>query len=363
MDSRGWLWMANENSGDCPHVGWYDGSNWNGYLTSDKTFDVASDSKGDVYFSTSSREILRYHYGSWFTQGSVFLSSSLIDPIFCDQKNVLWLGKASSYFAILKYDGKSWTEYNSLKSNFPPSPVSCLQDLGDNLWIGTSTHGLVKMTDTVFTIFNPSNSILPSSKVSALATLKDTLFIFCGNKLLSYKTSFAVFSKFPGEIKVSEMAVDGYGNFWFTSDLGLVKYNRLSWQIYNSKNSPIGDAELTSLVIDKSNNIWIGTKDHGLIRFNETKSSFISDHKATLEVRCYPNPLADKLILNYTLPSSCNVNIDIADISGKKIVSRDLGLSYPGQNNRMVSLPDLDAGIYVLSIITPFGKEVIKLKK
>ena len=146
IDSRGWLWLANENSGNFPHVGWYNGSAWNSYLTTDLVDGVASDTKGDVYFSTSAREILRYHDGSWYTQGSIFLKSSIINPLYCDHNNILWMGKTSSYYALLKYNEISWTEYSSLTTGFPASSVECFQDVGENLWIGTNTHGLVKWT-------------------------------------------------------------------------------------------------------------------------------------------------------------------------------------------------------------------------
>ena len=368
IDNRGWLWIANENSGDCPHVGWFDGSAWNSYLTTDKVSDVASDNKGDVYFSTSAREILRYHFGGWFTQGSVLLSSANIEPLFCDKNNVLWLGKSGYYKALLKFDGKSWSEFSSQNSGFPGSSVTCLQDYKSNLWIGTDENGLLKLADTTFTSYNPDNSPLSSNKVSALANKNDTLWIFCDETLLAYSGSsitgkFSIISEFPGEIDVFEMAIDGRNNIWFTSNLGLVKYDRKSWKIYNSANSQMPECSLTSLVIDKTNNIWIGTGVNGLIRYNETRENDIDHENVNLNISCYPNPLDTKLNLNFYMTSAGKISVDLCYLDGKIILSENLGMAYPGNNHMLINLPELANGVYFLKLTTPAGTEVLKLNK
>ena len=40
------------------------------------------------------------------------------------------------------------------------------------------------------------------------------------------------------------------------------------WSFYNTTNSQIPSINLTGLVVDPSNNVWMGSEDRGLIKFD-----------------------------------------------------------------------------------------------
>ena len=364
IDSRGWLWATNDSIGKFSHISWLEGNNWNQYQTTDKVMDVTSDSKGDVYFSTSAKEIIHYHNGTWYTQGSILLASSTtIDPVFCDKKNNLWMGKSGTYSALIKYDGAGMTEYSSLNSSFPASTVKCIQNIGENLWIGTKTQGLVKLSNNEFTIYNTANSPIPVSMISALAEQNDTLWIFSGNKLLSYKDKFTSTYQYPGDIKVIDMLIDKRGNFWFLSDLGLVEFNRKDWIVFNEKNSPLPVGNLTSFVVDKYNNIWIGTNGKGIIRRVEIRSMGVENETVKLHLSAYPNPMGNQLNLNFTMPQTGNAFVDLMNLEGKTMMTQNLNTVQQGNASFNINLPVLPKGIYLLRITTPFGSDVLKLTK
>jgi ligand-binding sensor domain-containing protein len=363
IDSRGWIWATNDSTGNYSHISWFEGSNWNNYQTSDKILDVASDSKGNVSFSTSAKEIIQYSDGRWYTKGSILLVSSKIDLLYCDKQNNLWLGKSGSYNALLKSDASGMTEFSSSNSGFPAATVNCIQNIGNSLWIGTKSHGLINFTNNIFTAYNHSNSLLPDQSISALAQQNDTLWIICGNKLMSYKEQFKSVYQFPDNMKVIDMQIDKRGNFWILSNLGLLKFNGKEYIVFNASNSPLPAGNLTSFVIDKFNNIWIGTNGSGIIRLMEIRSLGTENEIAKIELSAYPNPIGSELNLNFTMPQTGNAFIDLVNLEGKTMLTKNLGTVHQGAASYIINLPELQKGTYLMRITTPFGSDVLKLVK
>lgn len=363
IDSRGWLWATNDSIGNFAHISWLEGTTWNRYQTTDRVNNVVSDSKGDVSFSTSAKEIIQYKDGRWYNKGSILLVSSTINPLYCDKKNNLWMGKSGSYNALVKYDGTEMSEYSSSNSSFPAATIKCIQNIDDNLWIGTKTNGLVKLSNNEFTIFNPANSPLPVAMISALTMQNDTLWIFSGNKLIAYKDNFSTTYQYPGNINVIDMLIDKRGNFWFLSDLGLVKFNRTDWVVFNETNSPLPVGNLTSFVVDNYNNIWIGTNGKGIIRRIELKALSTEKESAKLNLSAYPNPIDNQLNLKFTMPQTGNAFVDLVNLEGKSMMTQNFGTVKQGNASYTLNLPALPKGIYMLRITTPFGSDVLKLSK
>jgi len=67
---------------------------------------------------------------------------------------------------------------------------------------------------------------------------------------------------------IYQFAEDAFGHLWMATDLGLVKYNGSDFAVYNHLNSDLPSPTIESIVIDKTGNFRVGTKN-GLYILNE----------------------------------------------------------------------------------------------
>jgi alkaline phosphatase D len=83
----------------------------------------------------------------------------------------------------------------------------------------------------------------------------------------------------------------------------------------------------------------------------------MSDNKSiVLIIGCYPNPFADKFIVQFYLQKPAEANLEIADLNGRVMLQRDLGARDRGVNYAEIAAPGLPQGNYLLSLQSGFSK-------
>ncbi|MFO7934082.1 MAG: two-component regulator propeller domain-containing protein [Bacteroidales bacterium] len=124
-----------------------------------------------------------------------------------------------------------WRIYNVGNTGVPFDPTECiLVDDYDNLWAGTLGGGLVKFDGTVWKVYKKENSWLPENSISALAK-------------------------------------DQNGNIWIgTYGNGLSKFDGKNWRVYIPANSEMPDGAVVSIAFDRDNNIWFSTNEGDLVK-------------------------------------------------------------------------------------------------
>lgn len=80
-----------------------------------------------------------------------------------------------------------------------------------------------------------------------------------------------------------------------------------------------------------------------------------------LSVSLMPNPASDDVIINFTTTGTDNVNVHVMDVQGTTIISKDLGTQKTG--NTLISVKELPAGIYIVTVTSGGVKTVHKLVK
>ncbi len=182
--------------------------------------------------------------------------------------------KFTLFFAVvfvLTTAAQKWTNYstvNGLQNNYV---YASAVDAQGNKWFGTN-GGVSKFDGTNWISYTKENSGFPGNVANAIAI--DTL----GN--IWFGTDYGV-SKFDGTnwtnfmasdyVSVSCLAFDKQGHLWIGATSGskgdILVYDGINWKSYFTD---ILGSQITSIAIESTGDIWVGTRFKGVSKFDGT---------------------------------------------------------------------------------------------
>lgn len=291
IDRNNCLWLIPQSGG----LFKYDGENWQQINKANTRFptnsfnDLAFDSDNNMWLATSDYGIIKFDGVAWkiFKQS---LKTNHVKLIEVDKNDNVWAALDQS--GITKFDGEAWTSFTTGNSEIPSDIVSSITvDSQNRLWIGA--NALVKLEDDNWTIYNPSNSDFRGKVTSISADQQNNIWIgtfggmgvykFDGNNWVNYS---AFDSPLPGN-SISFIYADDNGEIYIVARSTdgknkLLKYNNISWATVKTSNSAMIQNDVSSIVIDRKNQKWIGSR--GLIKFSDFTYSFYSPLNRSTEV-------------------------------------------------------------------------------
>lgn len=215
------------------------------------------------------------------------LSQSSVLSIAQDSKGFIWFG---TRFGLNKYDTRNFKIYkkevNDEKSISHSEYISTITSSKDgSLWIGTP-YGLNKYNESKdnfdhMVYQERSKSSLSNSKINCIyEDTKGRLWVGTadGLNLLKSKKNY-LFTRFltgtnhPQQIYA--ITEDHYGTIWLSTSTGLMslgiekgKFKFKYFKSFSEQINKVIDNHITSMVEDRENNLWIGTKQTGLSKLN-----------------------------------------------------------------------------------------------
>jgi uncharacterized repeat protein (TIGR01451 family) len=253
IDSEGNKWVVTWDG-----LAKFDGTNWTAYnkdnsgLPTGSITDISIDANNNkwllVYnYSTSpvTCKLVKFDGTNWtlYDMGNAGYPSSLGSKLGIDSNGVVWMSTApywdgNQYVGggLVKFDGTTWTTYNTNNSGIPSNYVySTVIDTYGNVWVGTYPYwdgsqsvggGLAKFDGTNWTVFNTSNSKLPYNGISYLNT------------------------DITGSI---------WGKSWTGSSDCIVKFDGVDWTILDLNHSGLPNRRLNSFRVDNNGGLWFAT--------------------------------------------------------------------------------------------------------
>jgi ligand-binding sensor domain-containing protein/signal transduction histidine kinase/DNA-binding response OmpR family regulator len=293
-------------------------------LSQSSVIAIHQDKFGQMWFGT--RDGLNKYDGSKFTvfrndvTNKHSISNNDILSIEEDSTGKLWVG---TYNGLNCYDPvtNTFTRYLHTKTNHTISSnaIWSIKEIGNEMWFGTS-KGLTiynKKTSQFTSVFHSDTdaSTLPSNNlITILKSKKGDIWIgttkgLC--QLISRKNEKFVFKNHPlnavDQLNVQAITEDASGNLWVgTKNKGLLKFDKkanafvsfLSNEKYNEINS-----DIRSLAIDNQGSLWIGAydgiyilgKDNSVQKINNSNNSngidkvksVFMDQKGSVWIGCY----------------------------------------------------------------------------
>ncbi len=205
-----------------------------------------------------------------------------------DRNGKLWFGTGEGVFC---YDGKSFTRFLPDDGIFNPSApslkqVQCmLEDGNGTIWFGSGPlafEGLCRYDGNSLTSFTPGGE-------------KWIRYLFedgHGKLWLStrhrgvWRYDGKTFDRFTEKEGIgSALFMDKGGNVWFGGgendngyggDGGIWRYDGKSFTQFTTKDG-LGDYSVWCMVADKSGNLWVGTRNVGLYRYDGSRFTCFSE--------------------------------------------------------------------------------------
>jgi signal transduction histidine kinase/ligand-binding sensor domain-containing protein/AraC-like DNA-binding protein len=307
---------------------------------------IMPDKQGNVWISTYGEGLYQYctakkemkHYLSG-QQGVNGLCSNYLVTLYRDRSGNIWAGTDHSGLNKISYLKKNFSYYypGELNQNMNSNSVRAVfQDRSKNIWIASK--------DGKISIYN-SNFIKNNELTNRLKGLKIQGNVYCfwqdkfnnrlwigtkGNGVYEVDLgNFRVINRFYREIgksntisidQIYSITQDQKGRLWFATFGGGVSMldpknvGQYGFKTYFSTDE--GIKQVRCLILDKQNNIWMGTSN-GLLNFNP--DSFINNPK---KYKYYKNVYGDNSSL------SCNEVKDIIeDAEGTIWVGTSNGLN------------------------------------
>ena len=293
-------------------------------LSQSSVIAIHQDKLGQMWFGT--RDGLNKYDGSKFTifrndvTNKYSISNNDILSIEEDNTGKIWVG---TYNGLNCYDPVTnrFTRYLHTKTNHTISSnaIWSIKEIGDEMWFGTS-KGLTiynKKTKAFTSVFHSDtdNTTVPSNNIiTILKSRKGEIWIgttkgLC--QLTSRKNGKFLFKNYPLNavdlLNIQAITEDTEGNLWIgTKNKGLLKFdkttNRFTSFLSDEKYKEI-NTDIRSLAFDKQGSLWIGAydgiyilgKDKSIQKINNSnnssgidkvKSIFI-DQKGSVWIGCY----------------------------------------------------------------------------
>lgn len=319
---------------------------WGGELQGPQAqaiYDLALDSTGALWVGTKVHGLLRFDGSTWTRYDTV--NSDLPDnyawSLLIDGENRLWVG--TRYGGVAVFDGGSWVIYNSHNSPLPSDDVGCLAiDSKQRIWIGTR-RGLVVMEGSEWRVYTTANSGLPCDHVEAIALDREDvawLGTFGGGlaRFEEQKQFWHVYrhatSGLPSD-SIYSLSVGPDGTVWAgTFSAGLAAFERRGWTVFNSHNSPVPHDLIYETATDKGGALWVATT-LGLARYRREAGDVGHLGLTPMPVdfslsAVHPNPFLHGIRLSFSLPRTAQIKLAVFDLGGRQVCSLLSGLLHSG---------------------------------
>ncbi len=288
----------------------FDGTKWTLFSTTASLYSIGFDKSGKL-FAISSDGLLRFD-GTKFIKIGGDPGSKLV----FDKKGNIWM--VGYVNGIIKYDGSTFTSYNSSNSPFQSNYFFTIGvDRNDQVWAGGQGATLVKFDGSNWTVYDTTNCPIPPTAY------------------------------------ITDITGDDQGVWIAASEAGLFQLNGTTWTNYNESNSPIS-SRVYAISYDQEGNKWLSQSLAGFLRMKIDKITTVpTSEKSEKLITVYPNPAQDVAFVSFKPEPNKKYTFYLADISGKTVAAIDNITT----TNFKINLEKLAKGAYLYTFVT--GNELV----
>ena len=367
IDSNGTCWIAAKDG-----IGHYFGNNWKNYYDDFsgggviQPTDLAIDNSNNVWVASNDGSG-NYALREYNSQGILlrcFTSSNTGIPNFAPYvvaigNDVVWVGTWGQ--GLCKYDGTSWTVYNTSNSGLISNVINCISiDSFGKKWIGTDGAGISVFDGTNWINYScpclPTRIAIDKNDVKWVAAWPDAWPPYPPISTFDNQTwgGYSLSEIYNLPSNPTSVFVDSKNNKWIGfsnlpgyinpySSAGVLKYDGTTWTLFNEKDSGLlTDHQVYAVSEDTKNNAIVFATDKGISKYMPGVTQTSTVWQTTIPVSVFANA-------STTLP----ISIGTLATSGKYILQGQL------QNSMGQTLATSSTSFYITpsSVILKFSHD------
>ncbi len=263
-------------------------------LNSKQIRTLREDSYGNIWFGLKGG-LLRYNpYENkylFFEQREdpqLSLAHNSVHSFYEDINGNVWVGTWGGGITFLSHLPRKFSHFRYIpfQNSLSDNTVSAFAENQHGLWIGTENGGLnhYHYQSGKFRVYRAEdNKGLTSNHIKCLFTdHNNNLWVGTwGNGIFLFDEKSQLFKNYLASSTIYSIKQDKENNLWIGTINGLYRFDiqekKISGQYHLEEHQV--DTEgifVTYLFNDSRNNLWVGTKQHGLFLYNRIKNGFIA---------------------------------------------------------------------------------------
>lgn len=193
------------------------------------------------------------------------LPNNYISTLFVDRSGQLWIGTYDG--GLITYHDKKFYKTKGIKK-FENSHIRAIfEDSRNGVWIAVRDRGVLRIDSTTHAYYDTSNGLINNEAWTFAEDARGRVWIGTENGISIYdRGTFRSFTKNDGLISdyVNDLQRGKNGSMWIATNLGIMHVpidvkNKSAFQLYTPEMG-LPDRIVYSLAFDSSGSVWAGTR-------------------------------------------------------------------------------------------------------
>lgn len=195
-----------------------------------------------------------------------------------DQNSNYWI--AFDRIGLGKYDGTTWTMYDSTNLSLPTNKVTgVVFDESQNRIVASTGKGLSIYDGSTWQHFDNNNSLLPAGGATCAGVINNIIYAGTNSGVFIYDgTTWSSYSQATSGLANDSVTCISFGvneEAWIGTRNGISRFFQNTWTTFSSANTTLSEDYIKSIVINGNNELWITNSVYSCYYLDSATADFV----------------------------------------------------------------------------------------